>query len=194
MHSTSAASGGSRYSPTMSRTLSMNWGSVDSFQVCTRCGLRPKARQILEMAVWLSPVTLAIDRVDQWVSWLGGGSSRVLVSTCSTWVSVIVRGRPGRGSSARPSSRWRTNRPRHLVTVWGQMPSCSATAWLVLPSAQASTILQRSARAWELLARRAQRCRVWRSSSVSTSGVFGLPRSAMPGSLPLIQRVNDSGH
>jgi hypothetical protein len=103
--------------------------------VWTRCGLSPKVRQIREMAVWLIPVALAIDRVDQWVSWLGGGSSRVLVITCSTWASAMVRGRPGRGSSDRPSSRLATNRPRHLVTVWGQMPSCSATAWLVAPSA-----------------------------------------------------------
>jgi hypothetical protein len=75
-HNTSAASGGSRYNLTTSRTLSMNCGSVDSFQVCCRCGLRPNARQIREIAVWLIPVARAIDRVDQCVSWLGGGSSR----------------------------------------------------------------------------------------------------------------------
>jgi hypothetical protein len=83
----------------------MNCGSVDSFQVWTKCGLSPNARQIRDTAVWLNPTCLAIDRVDQWVSWRGGGSSRVLVITCSTWVSVIVRGRPGRGSSDRPPSR-----------------------------------------------------------------------------------------
>jgi hypothetical protein len=99
------------------------------------------------MAVWLIPVARAIDRVDQWVSWWGGGSSSVLVITCSTWASLIVRGRPGRGSSDSPSKRPRTNRPRHLATVCGQIPNWSATAWLVWPSAQASTILQRSARA-----------------------------------------------
>src|SRR5205814_126543 len=44
--STIAPSGGARYSPTMSRTLSMNSGSVDSFQLSTRCGLSPNARQI----------------------------------------------------------------------------------------------------------------------------------------------------
>jgi hypothetical protein len=49
----------------MSRTLSMNCGSADSFQVCSRCGLSPKARQIREMAVWLIPTCRAIDRVDQ---------------------------------------------------------------------------------------------------------------------------------
>jgi len=43
----------------------MNSGSVDSFQVSTRCGLSPNARQIRDTAVWLSPVARAIDRVDQ---------------------------------------------------------------------------------------------------------------------------------
>ena len=36
------------YRPTTSRTFAMNYGSVDSFHVSTRCGLRPKARQIRE--------------------------------------------------------------------------------------------------------------------------------------------------
>jgi hypothetical protein len=112
------------------------------------------------MAVWLIPVARAIDRVDQWVSLLGGGSSSVLVITCSTWASAMVRGRPGRGSSARPSSRSRTNRPRHLVTVCGQISSRSATALLVTPSAQANTILQRNASACVVLDRRDQRSSV----------------------------------
>jgi hypothetical protein len=54
-----------QYSPTMSRTFSMNCGSADSFQVCSRWGLSPNARQIREMVVWLIPVARAIDRVDQ---------------------------------------------------------------------------------------------------------------------------------
>ena len=45
-HSTTAASGGFRYRPTMSRTLSMNSGSGDSLNVSIRCGLSPNARQI----------------------------------------------------------------------------------------------------------------------------------------------------
>src|SRR5215217_5903081 len=55
----------------------------------------------------------AICPVDQWVSWRGGGSSRVLIITCSTWASVMVWGRAGRGRSDTPCSRWQTNRPRH---------------------------------------------------------------------------------
>jgi hypothetical protein len=33
-----------------------------------RCGLRPNARQIREIADWLIPVAAAVDRVDQCVS------------------------------------------------------------------------------------------------------------------------------
>jgi hypothetical protein len=91
----------------------------------------------------------------------------------------MVRAAPGRGSSASPSNRRATNRERHLVTVGREMPSRSATAWLLWPSAQASTIRQRSANAWLDFARRAQRCRMARSSSVSASwGSFGPRRRA----------------
>jgi hypothetical protein len=45
-HRTRAAWGGLRYSPTMSRTLSMNCGSVESLNASVRCGLSPNARQI----------------------------------------------------------------------------------------------------------------------------------------------------
>ncbi|MBD2894393.1 hypothetical protein amrb99_33180 [Actinomadura sp. RB99] len=100
---TSAFSGGFRYSPTTSRTLSTNCGSVDSFQVCTVCGLGPNARQIRETADCDIPVAAAIDRVDQCVS-APGVSSNVAVTTRSTCSSEITRGRPGRGSSVRPSN------------------------------------------------------------------------------------------
>jgi hypothetical protein len=36
--------------------------------VSTRCGLRPKARQIREIAVCDMPVAVAMDRVDQCMS------------------------------------------------------------------------------------------------------------------------------
>lgn len=60
------------YSPTTSRTLSTNCGSVDSFQVSTTCGLSPNARQIRETADWLMPASAAMDRVDQCESVLVG--------------------------------------------------------------------------------------------------------------------------
>jgi hypothetical protein len=46
---------------------------------------------------------------------------------------------------------------------------------LVAPGAQASTIRQRNANAWELLARRDQRSSVARSWSVKINGALGRP-------------------
>jgi hypothetical protein len=82
----------------------MNCGSFDSFQVSCRWGCNPKARQILETAVCDRPTSAAIERVDQCVASFGVVSKVVLI-TRSTSASTIVRGRPGRSSSSRPSSR-----------------------------------------------------------------------------------------
>ena len=57
------------------------------------------------MAVCDRPVLLAISRVLQCVL-LAGMDSSVLVTTASTFLSVIERGAPGRGSSNKPSSRF----------------------------------------------------------------------------------------
>jgi hypothetical protein len=46
----------------------MNWGSVESLNVSSRCGWRPKARQIREMDVCDIPSAFAMDRIDQWVA------------------------------------------------------------------------------------------------------------------------------
>ena len=97
-----------------------------------RCGLSPNARQIRLIADCDLPTWRASDRVDQWVASVGVVSS-VMTNTCSTCSSVMVRAAPGRGSSARPSSRRATNRDRHLVTVGREMPSRVATAWLLAP-------------------------------------------------------------
>ena len=56
-HSTTARSGGLRYSPTTSRTLSMNSGSFDSFQDSWRWGCSPNARQIRDTADCVSPTS-----------------------------------------------------------------------------------------------------------------------------------------
>jgi len=82
----------------------------------------------------------------------------------------MVRGTPGRGSSVSPSSRSRRKRARHLLTVLKLTPSRAATAVLLLPSAQASTIRARSARPCAVLRRLTQFSKVRRSSSDSTSG------------------------
>ena len=133
-HNTSAPSGGLRYRPTMSRTLSTNSGSGESLKVSTRWGFSPKARQIRLMADWLMPVALAIDRVDQWVASVGV-SSKVFTITGSTSSSPMVRGAPGRGSSWSPSSRRSMKRLRHLPTVGLDTPRRWATSMLLRPSA-----------------------------------------------------------
>lgn len=92
---------------------------------------------------------------------------------------MTFRGAPGRGSSTRPSSRGSRNRRRHLPTVCGQIPSSAATSWLVLPSAQPSTIRHRCANACDDFARRAHRCSVSRSSSDNTTSATGRPLRAI---------------
>ena len=49
------------------------------------------------------------------------------------------------------------NRRRHRVTVPGVIRSSAATCLFGVPCAQASTIFDRSASAWQVLARRDQR-------------------------------------
>src|SRR5262249_6104387 len=115
---------------------------------------------------------------------------KVRTTTSSTWASVIVRGTPGRGSSVDPSSRSRTKRARHLLTVLRLTPSRAATATLLPPWAQASTIRARSARPCAVLRRLTQFSNVRRSSCDSTSGaslVSPIPpadRTCHPGDSP----------
>lgn len=52
----------------MSRTFSMNSGSVESLKLSVRCGCRPKARQIRPTVLWLRPLAFAIERVLQCVA------------------------------------------------------------------------------------------------------------------------------
>ncbi len=54
---------------------------------------------------------------------------------CSTRSSVINRGRPGRGSSERPSSRSIRNRDRHLETMSRETPRFAAACPIGPPSA-----------------------------------------------------------
>ena len=115
--STSARSGGSRYSPTTSRTFSTNSGSLDSFHESCLCGANPNARQTRETIDWLNPRCSAIDRVDQCVA-SGGVLSNVVVINALICSSPTTRGRPGRGSSSRPSQRNSTNRLRQRCTVF----------------------------------------------------------------------------
>ena len=138
-------SGGFMYSPTMSRTFSINSGSFDSLNVSLRCGWSPNARQICCTVVRPRPLALALPRLLQWVA-PRGVASRVRTMTSSTCSSVTRRGAPGRGSSYKPSSRSRTNRPRHLQTVVCDTRSRFATSVLSCPSAHARMIRARRAR------------------------------------------------
>jgi hypothetical protein len=76
---------------------------------------------------------------------------------------------PGRGSSVSPSSRSRKDSACHLLTVLRSTPSRTATARLLPPWAQASTIRARNARPCAVLRRLTQFSTVCRSSSDSTS-------------------------
>ncbi len=116
----------------------------------------------------------AIPRLLQCVA-TRGVSSSVRTITCSTWSSVICRGVPGRGSSYNPSSRSRTNRPRHLQTVVCDMRSRLATVLLSCPSAHVSTIRARRARRGAVRERWANESSRTRSSSVRISATLGRP-------------------
>ena len=155
----------------MSRTLSTNRGSRDSLNVSQRCGCSAKACQIRTTADWLSPTTLARDRVLQCVAFSGAASSVVMTarSTCS---SVIVRGAPGRGSSSNPSGPRSANRRRQIATVGRLTPRAMATPPFVAPgSAQASTMRARKARACTVLRRRVQPSSVARSAAVKVISI-----------------------
>ena len=124
-----------------------------------------------------SPVRAAIEARDQCVS-LPGADSSVATITSSTWSSRIDGGRPGRGSSCRPSSRLAMNRARHRSTVDSSTPRSAAACLFVPPSAQRSTIFARSARYCAVFARLAHRISCARSASFRTSSAFGRPTGA----------------
>jgi hypothetical protein len=134
MHSTTTFSGGFRYRPTTSTSFSSNVGSVESLNVSTRCGRRPRAAQIFCTVVCETPWAWAIDRQLQCVS-LGGVSCSVARTISATFASGIdgLRPRPGRTFTepANPSSE---NRSRQLVTVAGETPTSLAIRVVANPS------------------------------------------------------------
>jgi hypothetical protein len=139
------------------------------------CGFRSNLRQIRPIVDSDRPLCLAIDARDQCVA-LTGVDSNVAVITASTRSSRIEGGRPGRGSSTRPSSRDCTNRRRHLFTVLDATPRSAATVvFSALGSAHASTIRERNANACDDFALRDQRNSVSRSTSDNSSSAFGRP-------------------
>src|SRR5512142_619884 len=107
-HSTTAFSGGFRYSPTTSTSFSSNRGSFDSLNVSTRCGCSPRARQTRCTVSRLTPTRAAIVRVDQCVA--PGGASCNVTRTISFTVSAGIEGLRPRAS---PSSANRAPPPAH---------------------------------------------------------------------------------
>jgi hypothetical protein len=83
-HSTSALSGGLRYSPTTSRTLSTNSGSVDKLNERVRWGCTPKSAKYRWTVLLLIPVSAAAVRMLQCVPARGREASTV-------WSSAATR-------------------------------------------------------------------------------------------------------
>jgi hypothetical protein len=100
------------------------------------------------------------------------------VTATSTCSSVIFRGDPGLGASARPFSLPSANRTRHLRTISRDTSSLAATAVssaVPSSSAQASTIRARSASDCDAVRLRTSASSDSRSASESSSGTsFGL--------------------
>ncbi len=100
--STMACAGGSRWSPTTSRSFSTRRGSFESLNCRTRCGCRPCARQMRRIELTLMPAAFAIMAAVQWVV-SAGGSVSVSATTRSATSGpsggtrdgrVLSRGRP----------------------------------------------------------------------------------------------------
>ena len=168
-HRTSALSGGSRYSPTTSRSFSMKNGSVDSLKLSRRWGCSPNACKKRCTLVLAMPVSAARPRTLQWVAPSLGLACRVVVSSSAMRSSSIERGLPGRNSSCKPSMRRSTKRRRHLPTVAWVVPKRCATALLVAPAAHARTMLARRTSAAGSDRDRAIDCNCACSSSLNTS-------------------------
>ena len=142
-HSTTAFSGGSRYSPIMSLTLASSSGSVENFNVSLRQGLRQNCRQHRATEASPIPSSAASRRVDQCVTprRSGGGSSvRAMITASST-----VLGRPERGASASAATPPERYRSRQVITVGRETPKPRAMAEVPSPAPLRSTIRARSA-------------------------------------------------
>ena len=172
-----AFSGGLMYRPTTSRTFSTKYGSVESLKVSDEVRLEAEGPPDPRDGRLGQPADLAIDRVDQWVSAFAASLQRLGDDP----LNMLVGDRPGTPGPRlvteplEPRSR---NRDRHLPTVVRDMRSSAATALTGAPSAQASTMRDRSASACAVFRRRAHASRTCRSSKDSTTGSsFGLAMS-----------------
>ncbi len=141
----------------------------------------------------MSPTSRAIDRVDQCVAAFGLLSS-VLVITAATCSSLIVRGRPGRGSSVNPSERCSANRDRHFVTIARLIPNRSAISVFLSPSAAANTIRDRNASACEPVGRRPSHPRLQLRALVVGHSMTTATFDGITTFMPRCHRFNASRH
>src|SRR5215471_10671937 len=135
----------------MSRTLSINSGSLESLKVSLRCGAKAKACHTRCTLLRLKPQAAANERVLQCVACLGV-DSKVIVKIRSTSASLSRRGVPGRGSSNKPSSPFCRNRVRHLPTICFVIRKRLATSVLLFPVALSRMMRARWARACPVFA------------------------------------------
>ena len=155
MHNTTACSGGFRYSPTTSMSLSSKRGSFESLNDLRRCGFRPRPDQIRWTVAGLTPTRFAIDRQLQWVA--PAGVSCWVRRMISSILSAEIRGlrpRPARtrANLANPS---RAKRSRHARTVAGVTPTPAAILALATPSAARTNTLARCTARWAAVEDRA---------------------------------------
>jgi hypothetical protein len=159
-------------------------GSVESLKVSTRCGCSENAFQMRCTVDGASPEALAMPRELQCVRPVGNVSS-VAVTTSAIFSSLTVRGAPERGSSSRPSRRRSANRLRQVVTVTRVMPSRSAIARLLMPSAASSTISARTASPRATFRRRSRAVSSARSAADNSTRIaFGVGMSTLSAPSP----------
>src|SRR5262249_19369685 len=96
----------------------------------------PVGRAVVRCRTWMRK----LDEHESLADDFRGERCDGLRPAASTPVSAIVRGAPGRGSSSRPSSRFRKNRVRHLPTVGRVTRSWRAITPFDAPSAPCTTI------------------------------------------------------
>ena len=140
-HSTTALSGGLRYSPTTSRTFASSCGSVENLNVSRRQGCSPYSRHTSATFTFERPISAASSRLDQCVtpSLRGGGSS--VRSTIAT--SSVVRGRPGLRRSSSPPRPSAAYRRFQAMTVGFDTPTRVTISFVPAPSAASRTIRAR---------------------------------------------------
>src|SRR4029079_11817709 len=143
-HNTIAFSGGFRYRPTTSTSFSSNFGSPDTLNVSTRCGLRANSFHTRCTVLFETPATPAIVLVLQCVSPCGRYSSDAGTIRSSVASGIEgLRHRPSRTcpNLTRPSP---ANRVRQFATVAGDTDTAAAIVAFATPSAPISKALART--------------------------------------------------